>query len=604
MNKEKTTNVEKKTKQSFMAGVLTILIAQIIIKILGLVYRLVITNIPCFGDAGNGLYSAGYQIYTLLLAIASIGVPSAIAKLVSERIAVGKNREAHDIFKTALLLFGMIGLTGSCLLFFGAEYIATSLIGNPDVKGIMIALSPAVFFVAVAAVVRGYFNGMYNMKVTSNSQMIEQFFKSLLTIVLVVVVFNISINMPLRLCNVFGIDTSNYMSNEQELSNLISNELEVKNAVESEYKNSVTVLMATVANVASTVAAAIGLCYLFIYYKISRKRISKDINESKGEYKKEKKTKIMKMILAVSIPISMASIISAINRNIDTFTVMNGLKIALEGMYATEELIIAKATELYGILSGRVDTLIGLPTALNIAFSTALVPAVSEAMANKDEKTAKRRITFSFRTTLLIALPCAAGMFVLAEPILELLFPNVYAPEAGLLLKISSFTVIFTLLNQTIAGALQGLGKVSIPAIALGCGAIVKLVLNLTLIPNPQIGIFGAAISSVAASATATCIELVVLTKIIKFDNNFTQIVIKPMLCTLLMGAGSFASYNLITKYIIDGPIATLVSIVIAVLIYFLSVLFTKVFDREDYHMLPYGDKIYNFLKKIKLVQS
>lgn len=81
---------ETNKKQTFMAGVLTILIAQIIIKILGLVYRLVITNIPYFGDAGNGLYSAGYQIYTLLLAIASIGVPSAISKLVSERIAVRK----------------------------------------------------------------------------------------------------------------------------------------------------------------------------------------------------------------------------------------------------------------------------------------------------------------------------------------------------------------------------------------------------------------------------------------------------------------------------------------------------------------------------------
>ncbi len=103
--------MEKKQnkKQSFMEGVMTILFAQIIVKVLGLVYRLVITNVDGFGDEGNGLYGAGYQIYTLLLAIASIGVPSAIAKLVSERIAVGKNKEAHDIFKTALLLFGMIG---------------------------------------------------------------------------------------------------------------------------------------------------------------------------------------------------------------------------------------------------------------------------------------------------------------------------------------------------------------------------------------------------------------------------------------------------------------------------------------------------------------
>lgn len=105
-------------KQTFMEGVMTILFAQIVIKVLGLLYRLVITNVEGFGDEGNGLYGAGYQIYTLLLAIASIGVPSAIAKLVSERIAVGKNKEAHDIFKVALLLFGIIGAVSSLGLFF------------------------------------------------------------------------------------------------------------------------------------------------------------------------------------------------------------------------------------------------------------------------------------------------------------------------------------------------------------------------------------------------------------------------------------------------------------------------------------------------------
>ena len=112
--------MEKKVnkKQTFMEGVMTILFAQIVIKVLGLLYRLVITNVEGFGDEGNGLYGAGYQIYTLLLAIASIGVPSAIAKLVSERIAVGKNKEAHDIFKVALLLFGIIGAVSSLGLFF------------------------------------------------------------------------------------------------------------------------------------------------------------------------------------------------------------------------------------------------------------------------------------------------------------------------------------------------------------------------------------------------------------------------------------------------------------------------------------------------------
>lgn len=568
---ENTTN----KKQSFMAGVLTLFFAQIVIKVLGLIYRLVITNIPYFGDAGNGLYSAGYQIYTLLLAIASIGVPSAISKLVSERIAVGKHREAHEIFKTALLLFGIIGFIGSSILFFGARYIATSMIGNPDVEGIMVALAPAVFFVAISAVIRGYFNGMYNMKVASNSQMLEQLFKSILTIGLVVAVYFLAVVNPTDLSKTLGLSTE-----------------------------TVTVAMATAANAASTIATAICCGYLLTYYQRSKKEIWKNINESNQvAYKKERKISIMKRILAVSIPISLASIISAINRNIDTFTVINELKIALASSFPTMDLIKNEATRLYGILSGRVDTLIGLPTALNVAFATALVPAVSETMAKGDVKTAKRRITFSIRTTLLIALPCAIGMCVLAEPILNLLFPNVYAAEAPLLLQISSFTIIFTLMNQTVAGALQGLGKVMVPAISLGCGAIIKLILNLLLIRNPQIGIYGAAISSVAASLTAMIINLVVLRNKIKLDTNKTQLILKPILATAFMGAVAFLSQYYLTTYFIKGRMATVITILLAVIAYIFAVLSFKIFDRDDYHMLPFGDKIYKFLQKIKIVK-
>ena len=564
---------QKNKKQSFMSGVLTILIAQIIIKVLGLIYRLVITNIPYFGDEGNGLYSSGYQIYMLLLAIASIGVPSAIAKLVSERIAVGRHKEAHEIFKTALGLFGIIGFIGTCILFFGAGGIAKAM-GNPDVEIIMVVLSPAVFFVAVAAVIKGYFNGMYNMKVSSNSQMLEQVFKSSLTILFVVLVYLIAIVNP----------------------GVIAEKLHIS-------EENVTVTMAAVANAASTIATAISCGYLFLYYQRVKREIWKNINSSTVEYKKERKLTVAKRILAVSIPISLASIVSALNRNVDTFTVMNGLKVALQGMFDSAEAITAEATRLYGILSGRVDTLIGLPTALNVAFATALVPAISESMAKGDKKTARKRITFSMRTTMLIAFPCAIGMCVLAKPILRLLYPNIELVEAPLLLQISSFSVIFTLINQTMGGALQGLGKVLVPAGSLACGAVVKLILNLILIRNPEIGVYGAAISSVISSIVVMTIEMIILTRILKFDSNIKEMLIKPIFATALMGFAAWGTNYLVSTYIVSGAIATLIAIGIAVLVYAFAVIKLEVFSREDYHMLPYGDKIHKALEKVKLVK-
>lgn len=571
VEKEKDNN-----KQSFMMGVMTLLIAQIVVKVLGLIYRMVITNIEGFGDTGNGLYGSGYQIYTLLLAISSIGVPNAISKLVSERLAVGKNKEAHEIFKTALILFSIVGLCASAILFFASGPIA-NLIGNPDVQGVMMALAPAILFVSLAAVIRGYFNGMYNMKATSNSQMLEQLFKSVFTIVFVQVVAHISIANSSWLADLLHITAENR-----------------------------TMAMAIAGNAASTFATFLGCGYLLLFYQKHKKQIWKDINNSKGEYKKEKRTKIMKRILAISIPISLASIVSAINRNIDTFTVVNGLKTALAGWSTSLEAITDEATRLYGILSGKIDMLVGMPAALNVAFATALVPAVSGAMANGDIKTANRRMTFSIRTTLLIALPCAIGMCVLAEPILNLLFPNAYAAEAPLLLQISAFTIIFTLMNQTIGGALQGLGKVFVPAISLAVGAGVKLILNLILIPNMELGVFGgingAAISSVTASFIAMIINLIVLSKTVKLNMNLNQTIVKPIIATGIMGIMAYYTYQFVNAYVGDS-LTTVIAIGVAILVYFLLILALNILEKDDYHMLPYGDKLYKLLAKIKLVK-
>jgi len=566
----------KNKKQTFMAGVMTIMFAQIIIKVLGLLYRLVITNVPYFGDEGNGLYGAGFQIYMLLLSIATTGVPGAIAKLVSERIAVGKHKEAHHIFKIASSLFAVIGLIGTSILYLGAEVIASQWIGNPAVEGVLKALAPSIVFVAVSAVIRGYFNGMYNMKATSNSQMLEQLFKSLLTIGFVLGIYQIFTIQPSNWAILFNIT-----------------------------EDTVTEVMAMVANLASTIAAAIGLVYLYAFYSRRKKEIWKNIKESNVSYKPESIKNTIKTILALSIPMSLASIVSAINRNVDTFTVINGLTDMLmsQGQMAYD-LVISEATRLYGILSGKVDMLIGLPLSLNIAFATALVPAVSEALAKKDKKTATRRISFSLRTSMLIGLPCSVGMSILADQILHLLFPNEIATEAPLLLQISAFTIIFSVLNQTINGALQGLGKIFIPAISLGIGAITKLILNVILIRIPEIGINGAAIGSVCCHLVATCIGFTILRKNIKLETSFSQFILKPLIAVTIMATVTMLSQNVLLVIFNSTRLVTIISILVAIITYFLAIIKLKVFERDDYHMLPYGDKIYKILEKIKLVKA
>ena len=179
-------------KETFMQGVITLIFSQVMIKLLGLVYSLYLTNREGFGDKGNGIVAAGYQIYAMLLTISSIGVPNAISKLVSERIAMGDHKGAYRIFKIAFATFAMIGLVGSLMLFLGAHTIATYWLQIPEAEMTLVALSPAIFFVAISSVMRGYFNARQNIKATARSQTIEQIFKTALTIILVEIVAIIS----------------------------------------------------------------------------------------------------------------------------------------------------------------------------------------------------------------------------------------------------------------------------------------------------------------------------------------------------------------------------------------------------------------------------
>ena len=178
----------KFTKQSFMQGILSLMLSQVLIKILGLIYKLYLTNKEGFGDKGNAIYSSGFQIYALLLTLSSTGVPSAISKLVSERASIGDHKGAHRIFKIAFVSFTIIGLVGTFILFFGAKYISNVWLQIPEAELTLVALSPSIFFVSISSVMRGYFNGREDLKATAKSQSVEQLFKTIITIILVEII--------------------------------------------------------------------------------------------------------------------------------------------------------------------------------------------------------------------------------------------------------------------------------------------------------------------------------------------------------------------------------------------------------------------------------
>ena len=527
-------------KHSFMKGIFTIMISQFLIKILGMLYSLYLTNKSGFGDEGNGLYGAGFQIYSLLLAISSVGVPNAISKLVSERVALGQYKGAHRIFKIAFAFFGIIGFIGSLILFLGANFISNVIISNPRVEYILMIIAPSVFFVSVSSVIRGYFAGYQEMRATANSQFIEQLFKAILSITIVYVLTGKDI-----------------------------------------------VLMASGATLATTLATILSFLYLCVFYKARNIGIWDNIKNS-VEKNRPKMINIIKAILIVAIPISLSSVMSVISKNIDSITVIRGLK----SIGYSQEI----SDSMYGLIVGKIDTLVNLPLAFNIAFSVSLVPTVAAAKIKKDLDTISKRISFSMLLSLLISIPFVAVFSVLTNPILKFLFTNIN--EEGYLLQVSVMIIIFTMLGQTVVGALQGLGKVYIPAIALLFGIIGKLITNIVLIRIPEINILGSIIGSIVAQGIYFTIVFITLLRNTKIELSIKKFIIKPLIAGSMMMISVIYIYDYVITFT-NNRIAVVISLFFCGIIYVLSIIMLKVFNKEEILMFPYGDKIYNILLKL-----
>lgn len=546
-------NVKRKKSASFMKNVLMLMIAQVLIKVLGFVYRLVIINIEGFGDTGNGYYSTGYQIYSLLLTLSSVGIPTVISKLVSERVAIGDHKGAHKIFKTALKVFTGIGVILSLGLFLGAEKIAVNIINVEGVKYTLMVLSPAIMFVAAGAVFRGYFAGLGTMKPTSVTQTLEQFLNCLLTITFV------------------------YATIGQD-----------------------TAIMAAAGNLSSTIAIIIAFIYIVIFYSKQRKEILEECKNQKIEAENKTTKQILKIIFAISIPMTIGSLVAELNGTIDTLTVSNCIQKAFQGLEGGKVALEEKAMQLSGMVS-KIETIIRLPLAINAAFCTALVPAIAASIAKKDKETAVKRLSFSFFFTIIIIAPCAVGLISLAEPILKTIYPNSY--EGARILQITSISMIFVALSYVINGGLYGIGKTHIPAIALAVGAGVKTVLNIILVSNPQINILGSPISSTICQMINFIICAYCLRKYIKMNINFKKNILKPVFSAVIMGMCAYGIHCLLIG-IIGNAKATIIAILSGVIVYGIMIIATKTLEKQDFYMIPFGTKIYKLLIKLRIYKE
>ncbi len=528
----------KSKKQSFVKGALILSISGIIAKILGAIYRIPLGQI--ITSEGMAYYQTAYDLYILALNFSSYSVPIAISKLVSERMELGRRFEAHKVFRTAFIMLAILGSSLSAILFFNAEYFS-KLVKNPGSYFSILAVSPAIFTVSISAAFRGYFQGMQNMNPSAISQVIEQITRVGAGFVLAFLF------LPLG------------------------------------YEKA-----ASGAVFGTTVGGIFSFITLYIIYLKGKKHIFEDINKDKG-LTIDSTPRIIKKIIKFSVPITIGGSIMPIMGLLDTFIVMDRLSAG-----GFDKLT---ATMLFGQLKAIATSFINLPQVFTISLAVSLVPAISETMAKGDLKGLKKKSELALKISFLLGLPAAAGLFVLAAPIMQMFYPK--EPESlGIALKYLAPAVVFLTLVQTMTGILQGMNREKIPVINLAIGAFVKAIISYFLTSIPDINIKGAALGTVLGYAVATVLNLRALTKYQGKGLNLASVMIKPIFATIIMSLAAHYTYVFSFMYLKRNSLSVIISILFAVVIYCVLVIATGSLKAEELEMAPGGKNLSRLLKK------
>ena len=533
-------NLSNKKKKVFVTGAIILAIAGLLCKIIGALFRIPLRNM--MGVAGMTYYSTVYPYYSALIVVATSGLPTAVSKLVSERVSLGDGRGAQKVFKQSLLLLLFIGLFTTFLMFFGANFLAKAT-NCPGSEKSFRALAPALLIVSVMCAFRGYLQGLQKMTGTALSQLMEQVGKLFISLLLV--------------------------------KKLLPKGFDVA---------------AAGALLGITISEFLALIVIFAFYVYNKKHDSIQYDD-----KIDDGTNYLKPIFQLAIPITIGAAIMPLTGIMDTLLIKN---IMLDTGFTREY-----ADMCFAVFRTDVSTVINMPAALTIALSMSLVPAISESLALKDYSRSKQVATMGIKLAMFVGLPCAVGLFIIGGEVIDFLFkvtPEELATGTSLM-KISSIGIVFLSMVQTLTGCIQGHGKPNVPVIFLSIGAVFKIITMYLLMRIPSLNINGAAISTVVCYAIAGILDLIYLIRISKLNLNFLQVFGKPIAASLLMGIVVYLTRSLFLKAKLSSALVAVASILIGIVFYLLFTLLFRTLDNDELKLIPGGNKVIHLMNKFGL---
>ncbi len=621
-------NAKKSSSQTFLKGAMVLTVSMIIVKLCGMVYKIMLTKIyAMFGDQyagiGTGIFSNAYELYIPLFTLATAGFPIAVSRLISESIAKERYKDVKQIHKVSKPFFVILGFVSFSLMV-GLSFWYVDYVNSPYSIYALMMLAPSVFFGCIVSIYRGYFEGQRNMNPTAISEIIEACVKMILGLSLAYFVMKFGISSYKSTGTVFGLT--------------FKNEIEAMN----------TLIGFSVASAIFAISFGGFLSYiaLRIIFKRRKNDIPLEYYENSVDALSRKET--LKNLVKTAIPIGLAALVMSVSSSIDTIIIQ---KILYNMAISDREALLAQfdghldeniplvfnqsiinvaplLTNPLGILVGEkitkipelaeinpitihtylmgafscALTVMQLITSVTQVFGTSALPSVTNAYTRGDKTELKKSIETVLKLTMLFTLPAGIGMFVLPYPIISLLYDGYVAVVAADVLRVMGMSVIVVAVSTPICSMIQGVGRVDLPLKLYSIAMVIKIATNIAFVSIVDINIVGGAVGSLVSFLFVCVVGMYFLVKKSGVVPDFLQSVLKPLFSALLCGVAAYFAYGLFDNFM-GAKIAIICAICVAAVVYVFALLLMRTFTENEIYMLPKGNKFVTILAKFNLIR-
>ena len=541
------------------AGILAA--ASIVVRIIGLLYRSPLTAV--IGDEGNGYYGYAFNIYPIVLMVSSYSIPSAISKLMAQKLALGEYRNAQRVFYCTMAYALTVGAAFSLFVWFGA-----GLLVPPRSVPVLRVLAPTIFIFAILGVLRGYFQANQTMVQTSISQILEQ-------------IMNAAVSIGAAWFFMHRLA-----------------------AGQDVHEQAVYGAMGSALGTGSGVMTA--LIFMAVMYLVNRRYFMKRIRKDRTG-REDPWTGIMRDTILVITPFILSGFILNLTTTVNQ-TIFSKIMIGAKGL---DEIDITTA---YGIFSNKAVVITNIPISIATAVAAAIIPNISSAYARKDREETRRRVIAAVRITNIIATPCALGLIALARPVTMVLFPQWESLGlASALLALLGVTVIFYSIATIMNAALQSIGRMQMPLVSAGIALAVQTLVLLILLFATNMGVFALVLVSILYSLMIFLLDTYFLQRYLKLDMDLYNVYARPLFAATIMGVATYGLYTMFEVFLelvgsrslyLNNLIAMVPAILAAVLIYFFALIRMGTLSEEDILSLPRGSMLLKIFRKLKWMKG